>query len=128
MGGASFAAYDPGTIAAGPFPTGPLAPTARWGSARRRFLENAQALFDGNEDAGQGLSDQSPVLDATGTIEREAGSIAVTPLFASAGPLPALDKAARLPDAQISGVDQRDLTVGRVATPQSYSGASSRPS
>ena len=67
------------------------------------------------------------MLDATGTIEREAGSITVTPLFASAGPLPALDEA-RLPDAQINGVDQRNLTVGQVATPQSYSGASSRPS
>ena len=111
-GGANFAPYDPGSIAAGPFPTGPLLPTSL-GLGAPPLLENAQALFDGNGDAGQGLGNQSPVLDATGTIEREAGSITVTPLFASAGPLPALDEAARLPDAQINGVDQRNLTVGQ---------------
>ena len=111
-GGAN-AAYDPGSIAAGPFPTGPLLPTAL-GLGTPPLLDNAQALFDdGNGDADQGLASQAPTLNATGTIEREAGSITVTPLFASAGPLPALGEAARLPDAQINGVDQRNLTVGQ---------------
>jgi Bacterial Ig domain/Domain of unknown function (DUF4114)/RTX calcium-binding nonapeptide repeat (4 copies) len=111
-GGAGFTAYDPGTIAAGPFPTGPLLPTTL-GLGTPPVLENAQALFDGNGNAGQGIGDQPPTLAATGTIEREAGSITATPLFASAGPLPALGEAARLPDAQINGVDQRSLTLGQ---------------
>jgi Ca2+-binding RTX toxin-like protein len=111
-GGANFTAYDPGTIAGGPFPTGPLLPTTL-GLGTPPVLDNAKALFDENGDAGQGVGGQPPTLDATGTIEREAGSITVTPLFASAGPLPALGEAARLPDAQINGVDQRNLTVGQ---------------
>ena len=67
----------------------------------------------GGDGGGQGLGNQPPTLNATGTIEREAGSITVTPLFASAGPFPALGEAVRLPDAQINGVDQRNLTVGQ---------------
>ena len=54
-----------------------------------------------------------PILDATGTIERELGGITVTPQFASAGPFPALGEAVRLPDGQINGVDQGNLTLGQ---------------
>ena len=118
-GGANFTAYDPGAIAAGPFPTGPLLPTSL-GLGTPPLLENAQGLVDGggdgdgDGDGGQGgPGNQRPTLDATGTVEREAGAIAVTPLFASAGPFPALGEAARLPDAQVNGVDQRNLTIGQ---------------
>lgn len=112
-GGANFTPYDPGAIAAGPFPTGPLLPTAL-GLGTPPVLENAQALLDGGGgDGDQGLGNQPPTLDATGTVEREAGAIEVTPLFASAGPFSALGEAVRLPDAQINGVDQRNLTLGQ---------------
>jgi hypothetical protein len=118
-GGASFTPFDPGTIAAGPFPTGPLLPTAL-GLGTPPLLENAQGLVDGGGDGdgdgggGQGgLGNQPPTVDATGTVERAAGAIAVTPLFASAGPFPALGEAVRLPEAQINGVDQRNLTIGQ---------------
>src|SRR5919106_3632985 len=52
-GGANFTPYDPGSIAAGPFPTGPLLPTALVLRAPP-VLEEAQALFDGNGDQGAG--------------------------------------------------------------------------
>ena len=94
-----------------PFPTGPLLPTAL-GLGTPPLLENAQALFDGNGDADQG-GKPSPDVECDRHIEREAGSITVTPLFASAGLPFAVGEAARLPDAQINGVDQRNLTVGQ---------------
>jgi Ca2+-binding RTX toxin-like protein len=113
-GGANFTPYDPGTIAAGPFPTGPLLPTSL-GLGTPPLLENAQALVDddGDGDQGQVPGNQPPTLDATGAVEREAGAIEVTPLFASAGPFPALREGVRLPDAQINGVDQGNLTIGQ---------------
>jgi Ca2+-binding RTX toxin-like protein len=111
-GGANFAPYDPGTIAAGPFPTGPLPPTSL-GLGAPPVLENAQALLDGGGDDDQGLGNQPPTLDASGTVERTAGAITVTSLFASAGPFPALGEAVRLPEARINGVDQRNLTLGQ---------------
>jgi Ca2+-binding RTX toxin-like protein len=114
-GGAEFTPYDPGTIAAGPFPTGPLLPTAL-GLGTPPVLENAQGLVDGDGDGGGGQGgpgNRPPTLDVTGAIGREAGAIEVTPLFASAGPFPALQEAVRLPDAQINGVDQRNLTIGQ---------------
>ena len=111
-GGANFTPYDPGTIAAGPFPTGPLPPTSL-GLGTPPVLENAQALVDSGGGDDQGFGNQPPTLDATGTVERAAGAITVTSLFASAGPFPALGEAVGLPEAQINGVDQRNLTLGQ---------------
>jgi Ca2+-binding RTX toxin-like protein len=116
-GGANFTPYDPGSIAAGPFPTGPLLPTAL-GLRAPPVLEAAQALFDEDGDDGPGLAppgpeNERPAFSATGSIERESGEITVTPQFPSAGPFPALGESVRLPDAQINGVDQRNLILGQ---------------
>ena len=118
-GGANFNPYDPGAIAAGPFPLGPLLPTAL-GLGTPPLLEN-QGLFDdeGNSEEGSGPlvpvgpENVPPVFGATSTIDRELGGITVTPQFASAGPFPALDESERLPDGQINGVDQGNLTLGQ---------------
>jgi hypothetical protein len=114
-GGANFSPYDPGSIAAGPFPTGPLLPTAL-GLRAPPVLDNAQAPLDQDGDQGPALApseNQAPTFSATGTIERELGEITVTPQFASAGVFPTLGEGVRLADAQINGVDQRNLTVGQ---------------
>jgi hypothetical protein len=115
-GGANFGPYDPGAIAAGPFPLGPLLPTAL-GLGTPPLLEN-QGLFDEGNDQGSGAlvpagpENVPPAFSATGTIERELGGITVTPQFASATPFPTLDEGVRLPDGQINGVDQGNLTLG----------------
>ena len=86
------------------------APTAL-GLGTPPVLENAQALFDGNGDADQGsaISARRWMRPAPSSARRYHG------LAVRVGrPLPpALDEAARLPDAQINGVDQRNLTVGQ---------------
>ncbi|HLT02308.1 MAG TPA: Ig-like domain-containing protein, partial [Geminicoccaceae bacterium] len=99
-GGADFTPYDPGTIGAGPAPTGPLLPTAL-GLGQPPVLDNAQGLLEGDGD--QGPANQAPTLSAVAAITSEPG-------FA-AGPFPALAERVRLPDEQINGVDQRHLTV-----------------
>ncbi len=115
-GGANFNPYDPGAIAAGPFPLGPLLPTAL-GLGTPPLLEN-QGLFDeGNDEGGGALvpagpENVPPAFSATGTIERELGGITVTPQFASAAPFPTLSEGVRVPDGQINGVDQGNLTLG----------------
>jgi hypothetical protein len=116
-GGANFNPYDPGAIAAGPFPTGPLLPTAL-GLGTPPLLEN-QGLFDeGDNEGGPGAlvpvgpQNVPPIFAATSTIERELGGITVTPQFTSAGPLPTANEGVRLPDGQINGVDQGNLTLG----------------
>jgi Ca2+-binding RTX toxin-like protein len=111
-GGANFTPYDPGSIAAGPFPTGPLLPTAL-GLRAPPVLEAAQALLDEGGGQGAGLENQRPTFSATGSIERESGEITVTSQSPSAGPFPALGESVRLPDAQINGVDQRNLVLGQ---------------
>jgi Ca2+-binding RTX toxin-like protein len=114
-GGANFTPYDPGTIAAGPFPTGPLLPTSL-ALGTPPLLDNAQGLGDGDGDGGGGqggTGNRPPTLAATGAVERAPGAIEVTPLFASVGPFAAVDEGVRLPDAQINGVDQRNLTIGQ---------------
>jgi hypothetical protein len=116
-GGANFVAYDPGSIGAGPAPTGPLMPTAL-GLRAPPVLENAQPLFEEGGNGGPALvptgpENQPPTFSGTSTIERESGEITVTPRFASAGPFPTLGEAERLPDAQINGLDQRNLTLGQ---------------
>ena len=91
-----------------------------WAWAPRRFSKN-QGLFDdeGNSEEGAGPlvpvapENVPPVFGATSSIERELGGITVTPQFASAGPLPTVNEGARLPDGQINGVDQANLTLGQ---------------
>jgi hypothetical protein len=116
-GGANFNPYDPGAIAAGPFPLGPLLPTAL-DLGTPPLLEN-QGLFDEGDNEGgagpltpAGPENVPPAFSATGIVERELGSITVTPQFASAAPFPALGEGVRLPDGQINGVDQGNLTLG----------------
>jgi Ca2+-binding RTX toxin-like protein len=118
-GGANFNPYDPGAIAAGPFPLGPLLPTAL-GLGTPPLLDN-QGLFDdeGNDEEGPGAlvpvgpENVPPAFSATGIVERELGGITVTPEFASAGPFPTVNERTRLPDGQINGVDQGNLTLGQ---------------
>jgi hypothetical protein len=118
-GGANFNPYDPGAIAAGPFPLGPLLPTAL-GLGTPPLLEN-QGLFDdeGNDEEGPGAlvpvgpENVPPAFSATGIVERELGGITVTPQFASAGPFPTQAEGVRLPDGQINGVDPGNLTLGQ---------------
>jgi hypothetical protein len=117
-GGANFNPYDPGAIAAGPFPLGPLLPTAL-GLGTPPLLES-QGLFDeGDNEGGSGPlvpvgpENVPPIFAATSVIERELGGVTVTPQFASAGPFPTLNEGAPLPDGQINGVDQGNLTLGQ---------------
>jgi Ca2+-binding RTX toxin-like protein len=115
-GGANFNPYDPGAIAAGPFPTGPLLPTAL-GLGTPPILES-QGLFNEGSDEGPGLAPAGPqnvppTFSATSGIERELGGVTVTPQIASAESFPALSERARLPDGQINGVDQANLTLGQ---------------
>jgi hypothetical protein len=117
-GGANFNPYDPGAIAAGPFPLGPLLPTAL-GLGTPPLLEN-QGLFDeGDNEGGAGPlvpgapENVPPAFSATGEIERELGGITVSPQFTSAGPFPTANEGVRLPDSQINGVDQGNLTLGQ---------------
>jgi Ca2+-binding RTX toxin-like protein len=115
-GGANFSPYDPGSIAAGPFPTGPLLPTAL-GLRAPPLLDDGGALFDNGGDQGPALvpapGNEPPRFSGTSSIERELGEITVTPQFASAQPFPALGEGVRLADAQINGVDQGNLTLGQ---------------
>jgi hypothetical protein len=116
-GGANLSPYDPGSIAARPFPTGPLLPTSL-GLRAPPVLENARALSDQGGDQGRALvpaapGNEPPRFSGTSPIERELGEITVTPQVASAQPFPTLGEGARLADARINGVDQGNLTLGR---------------
>jgi Bacterial Ig domain/Domain of unknown function (DUF4114)/RTX calcium-binding nonapeptide repeat (4 copies) len=113
-GGAGFSPYDPGDLGPGLGLTGPLLPTAL--GPRPEFLLRAIGESGEGEQAGGPPpinGNRAPTLSADDTIERELGGITVTPQFASAGPFAALGEAVRLPDAQINGVDQRNLMLGQ---------------
>jgi hypothetical protein len=89
----------------------------RWACARRRCWTIGGALFDNGGDQGPALvpapGNEPPRFSGTSSIERELGEITVTPQVASAQPFPTLGEGARLADAQINGVDQRNLTLGQ---------------
>ena len=116
-GGAGFSPYDPGNIGPGIEATGPLAPTELGFGGE--FLLRGTGEFGGGRDDDDGepptppLDNEAPAFSATSTIDRELGEVTVTPQFASAGPFPELQETVRLPDDQINGVDQRNLTLGQ---------------
>jgi Ca2+-binding RTX toxin-like protein len=118
-GGANFAPYDPGSIAAGPFPTGPLLPTAL-GLRAPPVLEEAQALFDEDGDQGPGLvppeGENAPPRLSIGTdISAQVGEVTRPVGFVSARPFPRLSEGQAVDLDLINGVDQGNLTLGPAA-------------
>ena len=118
-GGANFTPYDPGSIAAGPFPTGPLLPTAL-GLRAPPTLEDAQALFDEDGDQGPGLAppegeNAPPRLSIGIDITAQVGEVTRPVGFVSAQPFPRLSEREAIDLALINGVDQGNLTLGPAA-------------
>jgi Ca2+-binding RTX toxin-like protein len=121
-GGADFAPYDPGSIAAGPFPTGPLLPTAL-GLRAPPVLDDAAALFDEDGDQGPGLvpteppeGENAPPRLSIGTdVSAQVGEVTRSVGFVSAQPFPALSEGQAVDLRLINGVDQGNLTLGPAA-------------
>jgi hypothetical protein len=118
-GGANFTPYDPGSIAAGPFPTGPLLPTAL-GLRAPPLLENAQAFLDEDGDQGPGLGppagENAPPRLSVGTdITAQVGEVTKSDGFVSGQPFPSLAPGRAVDLALINGVDQGNLTLGPAA-------------
>ena len=119
-GGADFAAYDPGSIAAGPFPTGPLLPTAL-GLRAPPVLDDAAALFDQDGDDGPGLApppagaNAPPRLSIGTDITAQVGEVTKPVGFVSAQPFPRLSEGEAIDLALINGVDPGNLTLGPAA-------------
>ena len=118
-GGANFGPYDPGAIAAGPFPMGPLLPTAL-GLGTPPLLEN-QGLFDDG-----GTMTRAPARWCrwgprtsrrySARRARSSANWAVSPSPRSShrpGRFRHPAESVRLPDGQINGVDQGNLTLGQ---------------
>ena len=114
-GGANFNPYDPGAIAAGPFPLGPLLPTALGlGTPPMLEIEGCSTTRDGG---GPGpWCRRRPrtcrrLFGAT-SISARVGRYHGHPAFASAGRSRA-QRGCASPDGQINGVDQANLTLGQ---------------
>lgn len=117
-GGANFSAYDPGTIAAGPLPTGPLLPTAL-ALGTPPVLQNAQALLEEDGDQGPGLApagaNEAPRLSIDTEISAQVGEVTRSVGFASGPPFPTLAPGRAVDLDLINGVDQGNLTLGPAA-------------
>lgn len=128
-GGAAFTPYDPGSIAAGPFPTGPLLPTAL-GLGTPPVLESAfVTIGQAAEEPGEPPPPEpqppepqppepenaAPVIEGLRDLEIEVGEITVTPNLASARAFPSLTEQRAVDPAVINGADQRNLTLGPAA-------------
>jgi hypothetical protein len=117
-GGAGFHPYTPGDIGPGLNPLGPQGPT-EFGRGGEFLLQDKplpglaeQVPFVGGEHPPTS-ENQAPTFSSSGPVERESGEVTTTPQFESAGPFPHLGETVRLPDAQINGVDQHNLTLGQ---------------
>jgi Bacterial Ig domain/RTX calcium-binding nonapeptide repeat (4 copies) len=117
-GGANFSPYDPGSMGAGPAPTGPLLPTVL-GLRAPPALEDAQALFDEDGDQGPALAptgENAPPRLSIGTdITAQVGEVTRPVGFVSAQPFPRLGEGEPVDLALVNGVDQGNLTLGPAA-------------
>ncbi len=129
-GGANFAAYDPGSIAAGPFPTGPLLPTAL-GLGTPPLLDNAQALFDGDGDGDgdQGAWQPGADVECDGHDRARGWAVSRSPRSSRRpGRFPHSARPCDCRTARSTASIKATSRLARVAMQRSYSAASSRPS
>jgi Ca2+-binding RTX toxin-like protein len=113
-GGANFAPYDPGALPPGLLPLGPLGPTSlAFGSEFLIQGTGDETLANGGLTAPPPpLGNEPPTISGTADIERQAGTLSVTPEFASAGPLPTLTEGTAVDPGRINGVDPANLRIG----------------